>query len=271
MMKKLVFLMTVLLLAGSVFGQASIPYSTSFEALEGFTAGQSINGVDGWAVISEGDPDALISDAAAQSGSQSVALEANSTIDKPLTSTASAIWMEGYFRGEGTTAEPSFPAAPLASAIVFFSQSNGIQCLNGDGTGGVVSWENTSVASLNPAEWYKITIRQDYTAKTWRCWINNSATPDMDLGFRDSIDSLNGFRNYADTASWLDTFRVIPAIGGDANADGIADVSDVITLVNDPDGAGLGVIGFNNADMDGNDTVDSTDLADIVDKILARS
>ena len=177
----------------------------------------------------------------------------------------------GYFRGEGTTADPSFPGDIPASAIVFFSATNGIQCLNGDGSGSG-SWINTTVTSINKDTWYKISIRQDYTSKKWRCYIDEAASPDQDLGFRNNeVTTLNGFRNFADTASYLDTFRVIPAIKGDANGDGKMDAADIVTLISDPTGSGFDIIQKDNADVDDNGSVEANDLTALINKILNRS
>ena len=271
-MRKAFYCVLVTFLLGTLaWGADQIPYKTSFEASEGFVAGNSINGQAGWEVDPSGG-DAKITDTMAQSGSQSVALEANSQIDKPLAAAAgdTAVWMEGYFRGAGTTAEPSFPGSDVlpASAIVFFSATNGIQCFDGDGAG-LGSWVNTTVTSLDEDSWYKITIRQDYTAKTWKCYINSAQSPDQELGFRDNeVTTLNGFRNFADTVSYLDNFRVIPAKKGDTNGDGKVDASDVITLINDPDGSGFDIIQGDNADVDSNGSVEAADLSALIDILL---
>jgi hypothetical protein len=272
-MKKALYCVLVTILLGSaVFGADQIPYKTGFEASEGFVAGNTINGQDGWIVDSAGG-DAKITDTMAQTGSQSVALEANSQIDKPLAAAAgdTIVWMEGYFRGAGTSEEPSFPALVPASAIVFFSATNGIQCLDGDGAG-AGPWVNTSVTSLEEETWYKITIRQDYSAKTWKCYINDAQSPVQELGFRDdTVATLNGFRNFADTVSYLDNFRVIPAKKGDTNGDGKVDASDVITLINDPDGSGFDIIQGDNADVDSNGSIEAADLSALIDILLGIS
>ena len=263
----------MILISSLAFTEGSaIPYQTGFEASEGFVAGQSIDGQDGWQVI-EGGADAKISDALAQGGTQCVALEANSQIDKALSADTgqSIVWMEGYFQGEGTTADPSFPGDIPASAIVFFSATNGIQCLNGDGSGSG-AWVNTTISSINKDAWYKISIRQDYTSKKWRCYINEAASPDLDLGFRNNeVTTLNGFRNFADTSSYLDTFRVIPAIKGDTNGDGKMDAADIVALINDPTGASFDIIQKDNADVDKNGSVEGADLTALINKILNRS
>jgi len=271
MMRRLSILMVTILMCGVIIAQDSIPYKTGFEASEGFTASQTLDGKGGWAVLSQG-AGATITNAVHQGtiGEQSVALEANSQIDKTFSATGeTVVWMEGYFRGAGTTADPSFPADPAASAIVFFSATNGIQCLDGNGTGGG-PWVSTGV-TLNADNWYKVTIRQDYTGKKWRCYIDGVQKPVSELGFRDNVTTLHGFRNFADTASYLDTFRVLPAKKGDANADGKVDAADVISLVNDPNGTNMDIIQKDNADVNSSSTIDVQDLTALIDKILGRS
>ena len=257
----------IVLLGTTALAADSIPYETGFEASEGFTAGQSIDGQNGWQVLSTGADATVIDDAAAQEGGQSVSLEANSQIDKPLTAGAedSIIWMEGYFKGSGTSAEPDFPDTPAASAIVFFG-SDGIKCYNGDQPA-ETAWEEAGVSPQSDS-WIKISIRQNYTTKKWRCYIDESPAPDKDLGFRDDVASLNGFRNFADTASFLDAFRVIPAKKGDANADGKVDAADIVTLINDPSGSAMGLIEKDNADVDDDGGIDADDLDSLISQMI---
>ncbi len=266
-MRKGITLVTVaFVLCGVVFAQAPIPYETGFEAPD-FTAGQSINGQDSWQVLSE--TDATITDALAQAGSQSVSLEAGSQIDKALTGTGhNIVWMEGYFRGAGSSTEPEFPKEPGASAIVFFSATDGIRCLNGNGSGGG-DWVDTGV-TLVEAQWYKISIRQDYTTRKWNCYVDG-ALKASDLGFRDVVSELHGFRDFADTQSYLDTFRVIPVLKGDVNGDRKLDVADVVSLLNHPGGSGItDLILLDNADVDNSGTIDATDVTALINILLAR-
>ncbi|MCX7000576.1 MAG: dockerin type I repeat-containing protein [Candidatus Sumerlaeota bacterium] len=269
MMSRLSILMVTILMCGVAIAQEPIPYKTGFEASEGegFDVDVTLDGKDGWTAVS-----ATITNVVHQGtvGELSVALAENSQIDKTFSAAGeTVVWMEGYFRGAGTTAEPSFPADPAASAIVFFSATNGIECLDGNGTGGG-SWSSTGV-TLNADNWYKVTIRQDYTGKKWRCYIDDAQKPASDLGFRDNVTELHGFRNFADTASYLDTFRVLPAKKGDANADGKVDAADVISLVNDPNGTSMDIIQKDNADVNSSGTIDVQDLTALIDKILGRS
>jgi len=271
MMRSLSIFMVTILMCGVALAQSSLPYKTGFDSSEGFVAGYSVsaNTEAGWLVLSI-SADAKITNTVKQAGDQSVALEANSEIDKTFNSGgATVIWMEGYFRGAGTTAEPSFPADPAASAIVFFSATNGIQCLNGNGSGGG-SWVNTGV-SLDSNNWYKITIRQDYGTGKWKCYVDGVQKPASELGFRDNVTELHGFLDFADTPSYLDTFRVLPAKKGDANGDGFVDVADVISLINDPNGSGMDIIQKDNADVDNSGTIDAQDLTALINNILSKS
>ena len=267
MMRRLSILMVTILMCGVAIAQVSIPYKTGFEASESFTAGLTLDGQGGWTATG-----ATITDAVKQAGVQSVALGVNSQIDKTFSAAGeTVVWMEGYFRGAGTTADPSFPADPPASAIVFFSATNGIRCLDGNGTGGGL-WSSTGV-TLDSNNWYKITIRQDYTAKKWKCYVDDAQNPvsGLGFGFRDNVTELHGFRNFADTASYLDTFRVLPAKKGDANADGKVDAADVISLINELSVTSMDIIQKDNADMDNNGLIETPDLTILINNILGRS
>jgi hypothetical protein len=258
--------MVTILMCGVAIAQVSIPYKTGFDDSVVFKLNETLDGKDGWTAAG-----ATITNAVKQAGEQSVALEANSQIDKTFSAAGeTVVWMEGYFRGAGTTEIANFPTAPAASAIVFFSAINGIQCLDGDGIG-YGPWVSTGV-TLNADNWYKITIRQDYTAKKWRCYIDDVQKPASDLGFRNNVvTELHGFRNFADTVSWLDTFRVLPAKKGDSNTDGKVDAADVISLVNDPNGTNMDIIQKDNADMDNNGFIEAPDLTILINNILGKS
>jgi hypothetical protein len=274
-MKKLLFSFCIAIILLNAWGiaQDPIPYTTDFEASDGFVAASSLNGLGGWTVEPSGG-DAIITDTIAQEGTQSVMMEANSQIEKQLTADSSTVvWMEGYFRGAGTTADPQFPVANEgfpASAIVFFSATDGIRCYNGDGSGGG-DFVDTNVSTINESTWYKISIRQDYVAQTWRCYINDTKTPDQELGFRDdSVITLGGFRNFADTVSFFDNFRVIPGKKGDVNLDNAVDAADLISLLRDPDGSTFDLIQKDNIDMDESGVIDSSDFDDLINTILNR-
>ena len=46
------------------------------------------------------------------------------------------------------------------------------------------------------------------------------------------------------------------------------DASDVITLINDPDGSGFDIIQGDNADVDSNGSVEAADLSALIDILL---
>ena len=62
-----------------------------------------------------------------------------------------------------------------------------------------------SIATVDPNVFYEITIRQDYNAQTWDCWIDGSLEG-QDLGFRDVVTEISGIRVFAGVESYFDTF-----------------------------------------------------------------
>lgn len=252
---------------------ASYPiYSTSFEAPT-YTAGNSINGVDGWNV-----PGGTVTVTAngggtnAQDGSQYVTLSAGSTLQRTISNTdnVNLIWVQGYFRGTGssvTLASANYTDTN-ASAIVHFSQQNGIEMENGNGLGTAGTPVGSGVM-LNPTTWYKITIQLNFTPdgnnhKTWKLWVNNVRVPSngtQTFGFRnDSVTKLNGFQNLAQSQSLFDDFRVIKPILGDANGDALVDSADLIRLLSYVSGGVPDIIVKTDSDIDADGDVDAMDV-----------
>lgn len=228
----------------------------------------NLNGQQGWTSTPVAGAQ-VVNDAAAQSGARSVSLAANTIIDRSITEAngQAVVWTQSYFRGSGTTSAPNYPADP-ASAIVHLSATNGIQVLNGNGSGGG-AFENTGVALNNPSQWHQILIRQDYTNKTWDCWVNG-ALEAQDLGFRDnSVDHLGGFRQYAGVACSMDTFLIRrSAVGGDVNFDGVTDAADVVTTANAVSAPPSDPFLLGDVDFDGNGVVENADVQATADVIL---
>ena len=92
------------------------------------------------------------------------------------------------------------------------------------------------------------------------------------LGFKDTVPQFNGFMDMSKNESYLDLFKVLPSLKGDANLDGSVDVVDVIVLINhlnnnpqqtDP-------IVKDNMDIDNSGTITSDDLTELVDLILGK-
>ncbi|GAB4317923.1 MAG: hypothetical protein Kow0059_11080 [Candidatus Sumerlaeia bacterium] len=211
--------------------QQTLPYTTGFEAPT-YSAG-SLNGQDNWIVT---DGTATVQNTVVQAGSQAVKLDPNSTIDKAFDSGSySSVWVEGYFRGEGSDGTPSFPSSPPASAIVFFDSTNGIRCYDGKQPGPDF-FVNTG-DTVSASSWSKVTIKLNFTSKEWDCYVNDTLKLTA-LGFRDnSVTKFNGFTNFSSKESYLDSFRAIPFILGDGNLDTEVNVGDVILLTNILNGA----------------------------------
>lgn len=256
----------VLILAATVAAPASeVVYTTGFETADSFTSGASIQNVDNWAVLAG---DARVVTDNPQAGSQAVELTPNTVIDRTISSSNPIVWVQGWFRGTGTTGLPDFPAAPAASAIVFFSSTNGIQALNGNGTGGGTFMDSGS--SLNASTWTKVALRLNYGAGTYNVYVNDASAL-ASLGFRDSsVTQLNGFQNLASETSFFDEFAVIARRRFDANGDGSVNVGDAVAMVNEIVSAGsiTNLIFRDNADTDLDGDIDATDREATVNELL---
>jgi hypothetical protein len=271
------------MLAGSVAGAASL-YSTSFEASEGFTATEPLNGVNGWVLSNAGadtNPSAVVTAGEAADGSQFVRLDNGAEINRSFTDDQNiaaqkdVIWVEGYFRGTGSDmsladAIQSYQEGD-ASAIVHFSQVNGIEFYDGNGTGGGAV-QQSAVTTLDGNTWYKITIRLNFQEKSWDVWVkpsNGTSTSAMGLGFRDSsITELRGFKNLAQAQADFDAFRVVSAVPGDANGDASIDSADVISLLENIASGEEDVIVMFNGDVNNDGEVNAADVDQLVNNLI---
>jgi hypothetical protein len=220
-------LCVALTLTMSVSAQEPLPYMTGFDD---FTAG-NLDGQDNWSAVPVDG--AVVQGTTVQDGTQAVMMNANSSIDKSFDSGSySVVWVEGYFRGEGSDGTPSFPATP-ASAIVFFDKTNGVRCLDGKEADPGLQFKNTG-DPISDSTWTKVTILLDFDggAKDWDCYVND-ALKLSDLGFRDvSVAKFNGFTNFSSKESYLDSFTAVPYVLGDGNLNAKVDVGDVVLLTN---------------------------------------
>ncbi len=241
----------------------TIPYTTGFESPT-FTEG-TLDAQDGWSV-DEGT--AIVQSTKQYAGSQAVEMAEESTVSKSLDGSGhTVVWAQGYYSGDGISGSADVPTTPSSSAIVFFSADNGIQCYDGDGSGGG-SFVNTGVM-LSAATWHKISIKFDYGSYTWDCYIGDTLEAGS-LGFKDTVAQFNGFMNFSKVQSFLDNFMVVPSMKGDANLDGLIDIVDVIILVNHVQGTTIQTdpIMLDNMDMDSDGVVTGSDITLVVDTIL---
>lgn len=254
-------------------------YSTSFEAAQGYNAG-SINGVDGWVVEGPaGSVAEVVNNASiAQQGSQYVALRNGAILDRSFAAVSdldnqSSVWVEGYFRGAGsdvTLAQADYPAMD-ASAIVHFSQANGIELLNGARSATNPGTPVSAGVALNANQWYKISIRLNFATQSWDVWVNNVQRNTTPLGFKSpNITRLRGFKNLAQNDSFFDRFRVVLPVAGDSNGDAKVDAADMIALIENLANGNSDVIALTNGDIDGTPGLSQGDVTALRNKILKR-
>lgn len=270
---------------GVVLASAQDLFRTSFEATgdpdQAYTAGESIKTKTNWSFLDPGaDANlAVITSAEHQEGAQALQLSKGAAVDRAISDSpdGQVIWIQAYFKGPGSDAvTPTYPSSPPASSIVHFSAANGIQLLNGNGTGDGVWDAATSYTAINAANWYQVTLRQDYGQKKWDCFIDG-AKQGSNLGFRDSaVTKLNGFMNLSDTTSYLDNVWVKGAMRGDANGDLVLDSADIVRTIQiaDAPSPALDLIWGGNADIAGptgntpDGTVDQFDYEAIANTLI---
>lgn len=209
------------LMAAFGWAASTVLYETGFEPANdpsgtNFTLGD-LNGQGGW--VAEGT--ATVTDAQAQSGTQSVMMAADSTISRNLSGNG-MIWIVGQYRGDGSAAtDPQYPTDTPAACIVHFSQANGVQCFDGNGSGGGAFTPATGGSPVSSSDWTEVALRIVYDDAEWDCLLNGVAYRTA-LGFRDNISSLSGFKSLSGTESYFDSFRVISS-DGDVDGDGFGD------------------------------------------------
>lgn len=174
--------------AFAVQQETPFAYVTGFEPDEipPFTVGTLPQ--NGW----EASGTAGITDSIAYSGSQSLAISPQTTVDKAMdVSGHQEVWIEGWYK---TTPEPEYPnlaELETGSCLVLFHSVDGISCLNGDGEGSG-TWVSTGI-NVDPSRWYRVTIRQNYQTYKWDCFVDGYVKL-RGLGFKNNINKLSGFR-----------------------------------------------------------------------------
>lgn len=272
------------LLAASPLAASQVIYETSFEndgtadavAPGTYNAPASLGTwslTSGTAVVGAGDtPDG---------SAQLVTLSAGAQLDRAFGPDITGqigdiVFVEGFSRTAGSSLQLQnavYPAGESVSAIVHFSQTAGIQLLNGDRAGGAGTIIDTEF-DLGPGrsgDWHRITVKLDFATQDYDVHIRRLPEPGYvsytGLGFRDNVSSLNGFRNMAEGALDFDAFRVVLPFAGDANGDGVIDVADVVRVAEYiRNGADDPILAF-NADLTSTGAVGNEDLSILVDLV----
>lgn len=212
------------------------PYTTDFEASEGYTLG-SINGQLGWQAP-QGDVE--VTNALAYSGSQSVVLNPSSPVAElsqafyPCTS--SVVYVDCYAQPAAESVVGSSTIINAGGAEIGFLWNGGtavVETFNGDGQGGG-SWIPTVTNVILPlaagtnqaAAWHRFTFREDFGAGTWDLYIDGQMAA-YDLKFPTPPSSFASFSIDGDASSptLFDTFSVVPTnpLFANESNDGISD------------------------------------------------
>lgn len=221
-------------------------YQTGFEP-PAYTVG-NLHGQDNW-VVQAGSAD--VQTQTVRSGLQAARVSSDGYVTRAVSNEGSStVWVESYLRATPST-EPVPDASPR-SASLYFDETRGIMCLNGNGAGGG-TWMTTGVAATQ-GSWYRITIRLDFRTRKWDCFVNGTLRL-SNLGFKDnSVAALSGVAARAQSGgtTYLDDVRVDttpPAGIADADSDGLLDNVEAANppgpgqsnrYLADSDGDGLG-------------------------------
>lgn len=234
------------LVAASLLGAAhgSTLYRAGFEPSEGYSAGnldnQPSTSSRRWSVLAGSAEVVANSSLPGPLGQFEVVLNNGAVVDQNLDGLVptgqEVVWIEGWFRGTGsnvTLAAANYPSAAQgvpASAVIHFSNTNGIELLNGDRAGGpgTVVPAGVPLGAGAANTYFRITVALNFTTRSYDVYVNGvkrNATP---LGFRDNVTRLNGFRNLAENEARFDGFRVVLPMSGDANGDGEVSAADLV-------------------------------------------
>jgi len=216
-------------------------YATGFEPDEanpyspGNLAGQGAAGL--WSV-SQGS--AVIQQGTSARGLQAVQA-GDCIIDASLIATQSVLWVDAFFLEAGLTNLPLVPTN-IASSLLYFSATDGILALDGNGTGGGKFESIAPTFATNV--FVRLSIRNDYTNKRYDVWVDGVQRR-AGLGFKDNgVGRFSGARRRAGAAGFMDDFSVSTwGLDADTDGDGLVDLDEAkfwgaYPLLADSDGDG---------------------------------
>jgi len=165
----------------------------------------------------------------------------NCTIDVSLLATQQVLWVDAFFLESGMTNIPVVPTN-AASSVLYFSATDGILALDGNGSG---AGNFMQVVPTFPTNIFvRVTIRNDYAAKRYDVWVDG-ALRRAGLGFKDnSVARFSGARRRSVATSYMDDFSVSSwGLDADTDGDGLVDLDEAkfygsYPLLADSDGDG---------------------------------
>ncbi|HNQ74487.1 MAG TPA: hypothetical protein PKN95_12890 [Verrucomicrobiota bacterium] len=216
-------------------------YATGFEPgevnayLPGNLAGQGPLGL--WSV-SKGS--ATVQQSTSAHGLQAVQA-GNCTINASLLATQQVLWVDTFFLESGLTNAPIVPTN-AASSLIYFSATDGILALDGNGSGG---GNFVQVVPTFPTNLFvRVTVRSDYASRRYDVWIDG-VQQRTNLGFKDaSVTRFSGVVRRAVATSYMDDFSVsLWGLDADSDGDGLVDLDEAkfwgsYPLLADSDGDG---------------------------------
>lgn len=243
----------------------TLPFFAGFESVDGYATG-SLNNQEGWVVVQGA---ASITTADHTEGVRSLVLEAGTTAAKATMGFAASATPDVTFL--------DFTAKPVAtvtgadsSSVQTEAAKVGFQIVNGlgeiyvfDGGGNnqwvATGWRFPLNGSNQATDWVRLTLRLDYTARTWDLFINGQLA-EIDLAFSNSSETF--FRQLA----------LMGATSAPAYVDAIL-ISDTNPLFTDADKDGMDdaweiAHGLNPAVNDRNGNLDGDAFTNIQERLL---
>lgn len=201
-----------------------ILYATGFEPDERdpFSPGQ-LHGQDPRGIWRVSQGTAVVQRQTTAHGLQAVQA-GECTIEIALTNASDVLWVDGFFMESGSTNPPILPTNILSS-VVYFSATQGILALDGDGQGHGQFVQ--VVPEFAHDQFVRITVRNDYAARTYDLWIDGLLRR-AGLGFKDnSVSKFSGAQRRSHHANYLDDFSVsIWGLDRDSDGDGLVDLDE---------------------------------------------
>ncbi len=236
------------LVRGALGGE--VIYQTQFETPQ-FVAG-NLTGQGGWTV---GNGTATVVAGTSVMGNQSVEAAAAS-YQMAVTSSASVVWIDAWYRDPGTSTQPVIPEEER-SAVLFFSATGGLLALDGDGEGhGVFVTVDEGIAGN---QFVRITLRMDYANALYDVWVDG-VLKKSNLGFKNNtVTSMSLVERETDATSYFDGLCISTwGLDSDSDGDTLADLDEVNRLGTNPSLADTDSDGKNDYD----EVVTGTDPTD---------